>query len=67
MRKLVLNMAQCSECEVVCISVHVHDFRTCLCGAISVDGGLEYIKRGGALENIKELSVYKEDDGYFRM
>jgi hypothetical protein len=32
------------------ISKHRHDFVTCTCGAISVDGGQAYLRRVGSLE-----------------
>ena len=43
---IVRNRAQCPKCKDVVESTHVHDFRNCRCGAISVDGGLEYLRRG---------------------
>lgn len=63
--KLVLNMAGCKKCGTVMVSTHVHDFRSCRCGAVHVDGGLEYLKRGGNLYDIVELSIHLEGDGYF--
>lgn len=43
--KIIRNAAQCLNCLDIIESTHVHDFVTCQCGAISVDGGKEYIKR----------------------
>lgn len=42
-----LNAAQCPLCGDYLRSVNRHDFRTCSCGAVSVDGGSWYLKRVG--------------------
>jgi hypothetical protein len=63
--KIILNMARCNSCQNIVISASVHDFRTCKCGAISVDGGREYLKRCGNISNIVELSVMEREDGRF--
>lgn len=36
------NKAKCLECETVLHSRHRHDFVTCECGSLSLDGGDEY-------------------------
>ena len=43
--QITRNAAKCLICEEVIESKHVHDFVTCKCGNLSVDGGLEYVKR----------------------
>ena len=40
--RLTRNAARCLVCDQVVESKHVHDFVTCPCGNLSVDGGLEY-------------------------
>jgi len=56
--RVIKNMAQCKLCKDIIESKHVHDFNTCKCGGISVDGGKEYLRRVAFnLENIIELSV----------
>ena len=45
-RKITRNALQCSGCMAVIESHHRHDYTSCLCGAWSVDGGHDYIKRG---------------------
>lgn len=60
-QKIEVNAARCKLCHDTIHSYHRHDFRTCKCGAISVDGGLDYLRRVGNLEDIEELSVMKED------
>ena len=54
---VVTNEAQCRLCGDVIESKHRHDFKSCKCGEITVDGGKEYIKRSARdLSNIIELS-----------
>ena len=50
------NAARCKKCGEVIESTFRHDFRQCKCGSIFVDGGCDYLRRGGDLENIEELS-----------
>ncbi len=45
-RRLTKNAAQCGRCKDVIVSTHVHDFVSCSCGAIFVDGGLAYQRYG---------------------
>ena len=40
------NRAQCLNCEDVIESTYTHDFVSCKCGAIFVDGGPSYMRRG---------------------
>jgi len=64
-RQIVRNMAQCLKCNDVITSYHGHDYTGCLCGAIAVDGGVNYLKRSGESKDIKELSIY--DDAPFEV
>lgn len=41
---LLRNSAACRQCGDAIESKHRHDFVTCKCGAISIDGGLDYVK-----------------------
>lgn len=43
--RILANRAQCRACGDVIESTHVHEFRSCRCGSISVDGGREYLRR----------------------
>lgn len=58
MSKILKNMAKCLDCEQIVESKHVHDFRTCKCGNLSVDGGLQYIKRSSKNFNFEDLSKF---------
>ena len=51
------NKAQCKLCTSVIESKHVHDFVSCKCGEIFVDGGKDYLRRGAKdFTNFTELS-----------
>lgn len=58
--RLIFNAVQCAKCDDVVVSTHRHDFRYCKCGAIAVDGGLDYLKRSGDIYNCKDLSESEE-------
>ena len=62
-KKIIRNIARCKLCKDVIESGHVHDFKFCKCGAIFVDGGKHYLRRGGNnLDNVEELSIMEGDD-----
>ena len=51
------NQAKCKKCGDIIRSKNRHDFVTCKCGAISVDGGSWYAKRVAEnLDDIEEMS-----------
>ncbi len=54
------NKIRCKKCGTVIESRHVHDFVWCQCKAVAVDGGHDYLKRCGNLEDMEELSEYYE-------
>ena len=41
---LLRNSIKCNHCNDEIESKHVHDFVTCKCGKVAVDGGLNYSK-----------------------
>ena len=51
------NSAECLKCGDKIESRHVHDFVSCSCGNIGVDGGSHYLRRIGTLDNYKETSI----------
>ena len=59
---ILKNKAQCVKCEDIIESTYRHDFKSCKCGAIFVDGGREYLRRGGEFKDIIELSETDEGD-----
>lgn len=63
MKQILQNEAQCAKCGDIIWSAYHHDFKSCKCGAISVDGGMDYIRRVGNPEDIIDRSLFmkKED------
>ena len=59
MQKILVNKIKCKKCGDVIESKSRHDFKSCSCGAVSVDGGLDYIRRCGEEDDYEELSVFK--------
>ena len=59
---ILKNKAQCNKCKDIIESKHRHDFVKCKCGAIFVDGGRDYLRRGGEFEDIIDLSETDEGD-----
>jgi ribosomal protein L37AE/L43A len=59
--KIIRNSAICKLCDTEIVSRYRHDFVSCDCGEIFVDGGTSYIRRGGRnLENIIDTSEYED-------
>jgi len=49
------NRARCRRCDGVVESLHRHDFRSCPCGAIAVDGGRDYWRAVGDPADFERL------------
>lgn len=58
---ILSNQAECLECGDRPFSSTVHDYRSCKCGNISVDGGQHYARRGWrggkAEQAFKDLTI----------
>ncbi len=54
------NRAQCNACKEVVESTAHHEFVTCKCGALSVDGGMSYLRRVFGNSGYTELSYTEE-------
>lgn len=52
--EIVINRAACRSCGEILESRHVHDFRSCGCGKSFVDGGRDYLRRGGDVIEMSE-------------
>lgn len=63
MEKITVNKIRCKRCGDVIESVSVHDFKFCRCGSVAVDGGHEYLRRCGNLEDFEDLSECEKVDG----
>ena len=61
---IIQNAVSCLSCGDFIFSAHRHDFVTCTCGSISVDGGQEYLRRVGALDAGVDMSWSLPDDVY---
>ena len=62
-RRLTRNAARCRRCLSEIESTHTHDYRSCACGAIAVDGGLAYARRSANNpRDIEELCEWSEED-----
>lgn len=55
------NSAQCVNCGEELISFSRHDFNTCACGDISVDGGHAYMRRVVNSGNFIDTSIVYEN------
>lgn len=61
MKKIVANKARCRLCGDIIESKNRHDWQTCSCGAIFVDGGHMYLRRGAKnFEDLEELSEFED-------
>ena len=54
--KIIHNRIKCLKCGDVIESKYRHDYKTCSCGACAVDGGHDYLRRCGNLEDWKDMS-----------
>ena len=62
MGRLIENSAQCLKCGEKIISKDRHDYVTCSCGNISVDGGLDYCRRSFKdMESWIDTSIWEGD------
>lgn len=61
---IIQNAVTCLNCGDFIFSSHRHDFVTCTCGSISVDGGQEYLRRVGAIDACVDMSWSLPDDVY---
>lgn len=61
---ILSNQARCVHCGDEPYSAHRHDFRYCECGAMAVDGGMDYLRRLGNPEDIVEMAISISDEEY---
>lgn len=63
---LTRNAAKCLACGDVVESKYRHDFVTCSCGSLSVDGGLAYSRRSYAdaslIQNLDETRQFSLEE-----
>ena len=59
---IIRNAIQCNKCGDIIESFFVHDYKTCSCGACSVDGGNYYFRRcAKSHDDFTDLSEFQED------
>ena len=54
---IVSNSGKCDVCGDSIFSSYRHDFVTCECGAISLDGGQDYFRRVGSIHGYTDTSI----------
>ena len=59
MNKITVNKIRCKKCGDIIESKSIYDFRSCKCGSVAVDGGHNYLRRVGNLEDWEDLSEYE--------
>ncbi len=57
--RIIKNAIKCNHCGDVIESEHTHDYKTCSCGRVAVDGGHDYLRRAYSTgrDDYTELSV----------
>ena len=45
MQRILRNRIKCNTCGDIIESTYTHDFVSCSCGRVSVDGGKDYLRR----------------------
>lgn len=58
---IIRNAAQCAKCGDIIESKHRHDFVSCSCDAIFIDGGHDYLRGGGNPEDFISLVEFSND------
>lgn len=55
---ILSNKIECKKCHSIIESLHRHDYKSCKCGRVAVDGGREYLRRSFKKDSdFIELSV----------
>ena len=63
-QKIIRNRIRCKHCGDIIESKTVHDFKYCSCGAVFVDGGHDYLRRGytNSDDDYEDLSEVKFEE-----
>ena len=61
-RNIIKNVIKCNKCGEIIESVYRQDFKTCSCRQVSVDGGLDFLRRcfADTPRDYTELSEFTE-------
>ena len=62
-KKIKTNKIKCTHCGDVIESAYTHDFKSCSCATVSIDGGKSYLKRSFKYSpnDFVDLSEYEND------
>lgn len=58
---IINNKIKCKKYGDIIGSKSNNDYKRCLCGAVAIDGGKDYLKRIGNEEDYEELSEIKDN------
>ena len=62
MKRIIENSAKCLKCGDKIVSKHRHDYVTCSCGNVSVDGGIDYCRRSfKEMDTWIDTSIWEDD------
>lgn len=61
---ILSNQVRCHSCNDTPYSANRHDYKSCKCGAIAVDGGMDYLRRVGDIRAYDEMSIEINDTAY---
>jgi|TARA_R110002126_G_scaffold12314_3_gene53651 hypothetical protein len=56
-KMIIQNQIRCLKCKDEPYSNSKNDLKECDCGAVAVDGGMDYLRRIGNPEDYREMSV----------
>lgn len=59
---ILLNQAKCTKCGGIITSMHRHHYVQCKCESIAVDGGMDYLRRTGDINNYEDRSIVITDE-----
>jgi hypothetical protein len=54
--RIITNKLRCLKCNDIIESKYRRDFKMCSCESVFVDGGTDYMRRGGDLTLMEDLS-----------
>ena len=60
MRRIIVNKVRCKKCNDIIESKYRHDFKSCKCGAIFVDGGTDYQRFGWTGDDSDEKTTWED-------
>lgn len=62
---ILSNQARCLKCMDAPFSRNRHDYVSCKCGAMAVDGGMDYLRRTATdFADVKEMSIEINGEAY---